>query len=63
MEFILEQAKLIYPGHVLDGKRFNIKIRDGVIISMDAKINSKQQIITGIHRLVRYRNIHGGTGL
>lgn len=47
MELILEQAKLIYPGHALNGKRFNIKISDGMIVSMDARINSKQKIIKG----------------
>jgi len=47
MEFILEQAKLIYPGHPLNGKRLNIKITDGIISSLDAKMNSKQHIIKG----------------
>lgn len=47
MEFILEQAKLVYPGHPLDGKRLNVKIKDGVIHSLDAGLNSKSKIIRG----------------
>lgn len=55
MECILEQAKLIHPGHPLDGKRCNIGIRDGKIVSLEATPGNKRQII-------RSRDLHVSIG-
>lgn len=47
MEIILEQAKLIHPGHPQHGSRLNIRIRDGKIVSLKTGKDKNARTIKG----------------
>ena len=55
MEIILEQAKLIHPGHPGHGSRLNIRIRDGKIVSLKAGRDKTAKTIKG-------KNLHVSIG-
>lgn len=53
MNVFVEQAKVMYPGHSLHGKKFNVLIKNGMITSLDQvnhaadiKLNGEQLILS-----------------